>query len=63
MAFDDLTPIKLIKLINPSVLVKGGDYKASKIVGSKEVKKAGGKVVTIPLVEGLSTTRTIQKIS
>ncbi len=63
VAFDDLTPIKLIKLINPSVLVKGGDYKASKIVGSKEVKKAGGKVVTIPLVEGLSTTRTIQKIS
>ena len=63
VVFDDLTPIKLIKLINPSVLVKGGDYNVSKIVGSKEVKKAGGEVVTIPLVEGLSTTRTIEKIN
>ena len=63
VVFDDLTPIKLIKLINPSVLVKGGDYKLNQIVGSEEVKKAGGQVVTIPLVEGVSTTRTIEKIS
>ena len=59
--FDEETPIKLIESIKPDVLVKGGDYKIKDIVGYKEVTKSGGKVVTVPLVEGLSTTKIIAK--
>ena len=61
--FDEETPIKLIKSIKPSVLVKGGDYSVNQIVGSKEVQKAGGKVITIPLVKGLSTTKILKQIT
>ena len=60
--FDEETPIKLIKTIKPDVLVKGGDYKIKDIVGYKEVTKSGGSVVTIPLFEGLSTSKIISKI-
>ena len=52
---------KLIKSIKPDVLVKGGDYKIKDIVGYKEVTKSGGSVVTIPLLEGLSTSKIISK--
>ena len=61
VVFGDLTPIRLIKALKPDVLVKGGDYKIKDIVGYKEVTKSGGKVVTVPLVEGLSTTKIIAK--
>ena len=60
--FDEETPIKLIKTIKPDVLVKGGDYKINEIVGYEEVVKSGGKVMTIPLVKGISTTKIIQKM-
>jgi rfaE bifunctional protein nucleotidyltransferase chain/domain len=68
--FDDDTPYKLIEKLMPDVLVKGGDYdametdKTSKkyIVGSDIVKADGGKVVSIPLTEGFSTTGIIDKI-
>jgi rfaE bifunctional protein nucleotidyltransferase chain/domain len=60
--FDDDTPQKLIDLILPDVLVKGGDYQSDQIVGSDTVKNHGGKVVSIPLTEGKSTTRLIQLI-
>ena len=60
--FDEETPIKLIKTIKPDVLVKGGDYKINEIVGYEEVFKSGGKVMTIPLVKGISTTKIIQKM-
>ncbi len=56
ITFEEDTPLNLIKKIKPDILVKGGDYKAEEIVGSKEVRQAGGKVVIIPLVEGKSTT-------
>ena len=59
--FDEETPIKLIKTIKPDVLVKGGDYKIKDIVGYQEVTKSGGSVVTIPLLEGLSTSKIISK--
>ena len=59
--FDEETPINLIKTIKPDVLVKGGDYKIKDIVGYKEVTKSGGSVVTIPLFEGLSTSKIIAK--
>ena len=63
VVFEDKTPIKLIKAIKPNVLVKGGDYKVKEIVGYQVVTQAGGSVVTIPLVEGLSTTNIISKMS
>ncbi len=63
VVFGDKTPIKLIKAIKPNVLVKGGDYKVKEIVGYQVVTQAGGSVVTIPLVEGLSTTNIISKMS
>jgi rfaE bifunctional protein nucleotidyltransferase chain/domain len=54
--FDEPTPYELIKLIVPDVLVKGADYKAEDIVGYDVVVNNGGKVETISLVEGYSTT-------
>ncbi len=61
--FHDDTPLKLIETIQPDVLVKGGDYtEIEKIVGYHVVTKKGGKVITIPFVEGYSTTLIINKI-
>lgn len=53
--FDQDTPLELIKLLAPDVLVKGGDWTADKIVGAGEVKSRGGKVVVAKKVEGRST--------
>lgn len=60
--FDEDTPENLIRKIQPDVLVKGGDYKPSEIVGYNIVTAKGGKVLTIELVENYSTTRLIKKI-
>ena len=60
--FGDKTPIKLISVVKPDILVKGGDYKINEIVGYEEVIKSGGRVMTIPLVKGISTTKIIQKM-
>jgi D-glycero-beta-D-manno-heptose 1-phosphate adenylyltransferase len=60
--FDEDTPYELIKSLQPDVLVKGDDYKATEIVGHDVVKNRGGEVITIPLVEGFSTTKLIEKI-
>jgi D-beta-D-heptose 7-phosphate kinase / D-beta-D-heptose 1-phosphate adenosyltransferase len=54
--FDESTPESLLRQIEPDVLVKGGDYTEDQIVGAEWVKSRGGRVVTIPLVPGLSTT-------
>ena len=62
VVFEDKTPMKLILSVKPDILVKGGDYKINEIVGNKEVVKSGGKVMTIPLVKGISTTKIIQKL-
>lgn len=61
--FDEETPIKLIEFIKPDVLVKGKDYSVETIVGADFVLKNGGKVETIDLVEGYSTSLIEQKIS
>lgn len=61
--FDEETPLQLIKLITPDVLIKGGDYTIDTIVGAKEVMDAGGSVQIIPLEAGFSTTSIIDKIS
>jgi rfaE bifunctional protein nucleotidyltransferase chain/domain len=59
--FDEDTPLDLIQLVEPDVLVKGGDYTGENIVGAEFVKARGGEVVTIPLVEGYSTSEIIKK--
>lgn len=61
--FDEETPYQLIRTVKPHILVKGGDYKAEDIVGYDIVTSNGGKVVTIPLVTGFSSTNIIQKIA
>ena len=61
--FEDLTPQNLIHAISPDVLVKGGDYKKSEIVGAKHVISSGGIVKIIPLTPGFSTTSNIEKSS
>jgi rfaE bifunctional protein nucleotidyltransferase chain/domain len=60
--FTDETPIELIKFISPNVLVKGGDWEISKIVGSDFVLKNGGTVKSLSFVDGYSTTSIIEKI-
>jgi len=60
--FDDVSPRSLIARLLPDVLVKGGDYALDEIHGREEVEAAGGKVVSLPFVEGLSTTGILEKM-
>jgi D-beta-D-heptose 7-phosphate kinase/D-beta-D-heptose 1-phosphate adenosyltransferase len=60
--FEEDTPLELIKLVRPDVLVKGGDYTIDQIVGAKEVQADGGRVVINPILEGFSTTGIIGRI-
>lgn len=60
--FDEDTPLELITFVQPDVLVKGNDYKAEDIVGYDIVTAKGGKVITIQLVDGFSTTKLIEKM-
>ncbi len=62
VVFDQDTPMELIQAIGPDVLAKGGDWPLDKIVGGEYVAKYGGRVVSIPLVEGRSTTSLVQRI-
>lgn len=57
--FEEETPLELIRQIVPDVLVKGGDYREEEIVGSRFVSEHGGKTVTVPLVEGFSSSSLI----
>ena len=61
--FEDLTPQKLIHAMSPDVLVKGGDYKKSEMIGAKHVISCGGVVKIVPLTPGFSTTSIIEKSS
>ena len=60
--FEEDTPLELIKVLQPDVLVKGGDYNNEYVVGTNEVEAQGGKVILIPFVEGKSTTDIIERI-
>ena len=60
--FKEETPLKLIHLIKPHILVKGADYSVDQIVGAEEVLNNGGKVKRIDFLEGYSTTKIIDKI-
>ena len=59
--FDQPTPLELITALAPDVLVKGGDYRRETIVGADVVEAAGGRVVTIPLLTGYSTTALVER--
>lgn len=61
--FDEDTPYKLINLVQPDVLVKGGDYKPTDIVGYDIVTSKGGKVITIDFKQGYSSTSVIEKLT
>jgi rfaE bifunctional protein nucleotidyltransferase chain/domain len=60
--FDEPDPAMLIRLVMPDVLVKGSDWAMDAIVGRDIVETAGGRVVRIPLTEGVSTSGMIEKI-
>ncbi|HVF27383.1 MAG TPA: D-glycero-beta-D-manno-heptose 1-phosphate adenylyltransferase [Pyrinomonadaceae bacterium] len=60
--FDEDSPRALIAELLPDVLVKGGDYALDEIHGREEVEAAGGRVVALPFVEGISTTGIIERI-
>jgi D-beta-D-heptose 7-phosphate kinase/D-beta-D-heptose 1-phosphate adenosyltransferase len=59
--FGEPTPLEVILALHPDVIVKGGDYEASSVVGAKEMQCWGGQVKIVPTVEGFSTTRLIEK--
>jgi D-beta-D-heptose 7-phosphate kinase/D-beta-D-heptose 1-phosphate adenosyltransferase len=61
--FDDISPRSLIASLLPDVLVKGGDYQLDEIHGREEVEAAGGKVISLPFVEGASTTSLIERLA
>jgi rfaE bifunctional protein nucleotidyltransferase chain/domain len=61
--FDEDTPLELIKLLLPDVLVKGGDWQPEDIVGADVVTAAGGEVLSLPYAEGYSTTSLIERIA
>ena len=59
--FEENTPLKLIQIIKPDVLVKGGDYKKEEIIGNSEIASWGGRIEIIPLTPGYSTTEILKK--
>ena len=60
--FDEPTTQKLIEKLNPEVLVKGQDWTEKGVVGREHVESNGGRVVLLPLVEGVSTTTIVERI-
>lgn len=61
--FSENTPQRLVELLSPDILVKGGDYQIEEIAGSTHVLEKGGRVLTIPLVSGFSTTAMLERIT
>jgi D-glycero-beta-D-manno-heptose 1-phosphate adenylyltransferase len=60
--FDDVSPRSLIASLLPDVLVKGGDYELHEIHGREAVEAAGGRVISLPFVNGASTTALIERM-
>jgi D-beta-D-heptose 7-phosphate kinase/D-beta-D-heptose 1-phosphate adenosyltransferase len=60
--FPEETPLRLIEALLPDILVKGADWPLSAIVGRREVEAAGGRVLTLPLLSGRSTTALLERI-
>jgi rfaE bifunctional protein nucleotidyltransferase chain/domain len=62
LVFDDRTPARLIARLLPDVLAKGSDWGPDEVVGRREVEAAGGRVVSIPIEPGYSTTELLERI-
>jgi D-beta-D-heptose 7-phosphate kinase/D-beta-D-heptose 1-phosphate adenosyltransferase len=62
VVFDEDTPLALVRHLEPDVIVKGGDYAPSAVIGAPEVTARGGRVVIVPITEGHSTTLTIERL-
>jgi D-glycero-beta-D-manno-heptose 1-phosphate adenylyltransferase len=62
LVFDEPTPARVIAVVRPDVLAKGGDWPVSRIVGADVVLAGGGRVLSLPLVAGASTTALIHRI-
>ena len=60
--FSESTPLQVIRLLKPDLLAKGGDWKADRIVGRKEVESRGGRVLVVPYLKGHSTSGLIRRI-
>lgn len=60
--FEQDTPLDLVRLLEPDVIVKGGDYTPDDVVGAREVRARGGDVVIVPLTPGHSTTSIIERL-
>ena len=60
--FDEPDPLRVILAVQPAVLVKGGDWPEDAIIGAAEVRRGGGRVVRVPVVEGAGTSRIIDRI-
>ncbi len=60
--FDEDTPLTVIQVLSPDVLVKGDDYSRDQIVGADWVESHGGRVVRVPLVSGLSTSVLVERL-
>jgi rfaE bifunctional protein nucleotidyltransferase chain/domain len=61
VVFDEDTPLRLIQAIEPNFLVKGGDWKKEEIAGSEFMESYGGEVLTVPYLNGFSTTDIIER--
>lgn len=61
-SFSSETPLALILMLKPDVLVKGGDWKPESMVGAKEVQAWGGRVRSLPLISGRSTTSALSRL-
>ena len=62
ISFEEDTPLNLILAVRPQVLIKGGDWPTERIVGAREVESWGGKVLSLDLLPGFSTTAIIERI-
>jgi len=63
VVFEDPTPLALIEVLRPDVIVKGGDYSEETVVGAKEVRSWGGRVKIVPTIAGFSTTELIARVT
>ena len=60
--FDEETPARIIEVLKPDVLVKGGDWSPDQIVGRETVERSGGQVLSLPFAEGYSTSKLIARV-
>ncbi len=60
--FEEDTPLELVRVLRPDILVKGGDYTPDTVVGAADVESWGGRVVIVPLTPGQSTTSIVERM-